>query len=90
MRPDKLDERLVMLLWSTMVVAKVERVETCKRYVVAPAEEFQLTVGLVEMLVVPLPGEISEGAVGTESVVVNLHGVDQPLVPPAFVALTRQ
>jgi len=53
-------------------VAKLLLVETCRRYVAAPAETFQLKVGLVEILVAALAGVTKTGDAGT-AMVVKLH-----------------
>jgi hypothetical protein len=55
-------------------------------------EAFQLSVGLVETPVAPFEGEESVGAEGGEggAAVAKLQAVEYALVPPAFVALTRQ
>jgi len=80
----------VIPLWSTTVVEKVELVESCNRYEVAPVETFQLNVGLVDTPVVSFAGDTSVGATGAVITVVKLQVFDQPLVPTAFIALTRQ
>ena len=56
----------------------------------APGELFQLSVGLVEIPVAPSDGEASVGAGGPPEIVVKLQTVDHALVPPVFVAFTRQ
>jgi hypothetical protein len=81
-----------MPVWFTTVVEKLELVETCTPYEVAPLAAFQLSVGFVETLVAPFDGEVSVGADGglTVALVVKLQTVEYALVPPVFVALTRQ
>ena len=77
--------------WLTIVVAKLELVETCTRYDVAPVEAFQLkTVGVVDTPVSPSAGERSVGTAGTATTVVKLRTVENGLVPAAFVAFNRQ
>ena len=72
-------------------VEKLEFVETCTVYEVAPLEAFHVRVGVLDTLVAPLMGELSDGAAGgLPAAVVKLHVVDQALVPPAFVAFTLQ
>jgi hypothetical protein len=53
-------------------------------------EAFHDTVGLVETPVAPFEGDDSVGADGAATMVVKLRAVEYALVPPAFVALTRQ
>jgi hypothetical protein len=53
-------------------------------------EAFQLNVGVVETPVALLAGEARVGADGAAKTVVKLRTEDQGLVPPAFVAFTRQ
>ena len=65
-------------------------VDTWSSYVDAPALAFQLNVGAIGTFVAPVAGEFSVGTGGTTETVVNVKVVDQLLVPPAFVALTRQ
>ena len=78
-------------LWSTTSGVKLELVETCNRYEVAPLEGFQLKVGLVETPVAMSAGEASSGAAGAApTTVVKLQTPEYALVPPAFVAFTRQ
>ena len=55
---------LVIPPWLTTREVKLELVETCSWYEVAPAEAFQLNVGLVETPVALLDGEDSVGARG--------------------------
>jgi hypothetical protein len=69
----------------------VESAETCKRYEVAPLEAFQLSVGVRDTSVAPLAGATNVGAAGAGGgSAVNDHRADQALVPPAFLAFTRQ
>ena len=90
-RPLRTYEVVVIALWSTTSGEKLELVETCNRYDIAPLEAFQLNVGLVETPVAPLPGKASIGAAGAApTTVVSLHTVEYALVPPAFVAFTHQ
>ena len=56
----------------------------------APLDALQVKLGLVETPVAPLEGEDSVGTPGAAIIVVKLHTLDQLLVPPAFVAFTRQ
>ena len=51
--------------WLRTVDENVEFVDTCSWYHAAPAEEFQLTVGLVGTPVDPSAGEASKGAAKT-------------------------
>jgi hypothetical protein len=53
-------------------------------------EAFQLSVGVMETPVAPFDGDDSVGADGAATMVVKLQAVEYALVPPAFVALTRQ
>ncbi len=74
-------------------VVNEELVETWTRYVVAPVEAFQRSVGVLETFVAPLAGETSVGAAGAvppPEAVVKLHTLDQSLVPAEFDAFTRQ
>jgi len=75
---------------STTVVENVDDVENCKRYKVAPEEAFHVKVGLIETSMELLAGELSVGAAGGATTVVKLFAEEYELVPPAFVALTRQ
>ena len=49
---------------SNTVVANALLVETCRRYVAAPVEAFQLNVGLVETLTAASTGAARTGAAG--------------------------
>ena len=91
-RPVTPCEVVVIELESNTVVVKLELVDTCNRYDVAPLAVFQFNVGLVEMPVAPFCGDDSVGAGGglTTVIVVKLHTDEYALVPAAFVALTRQ
>jgi hypothetical protein len=80
---------LAIPLWSTKVAENVGLVDTCTRYEVAPFEAFQIRSAFVATSVAPFTGELSVGGDGT-LFVVKLRTLDQALVPPAFVALTRQ
>ena len=80
----------VIVASSKTVVEKVELVETCSLYDVAPDEAFHASVGLVAIPVTALAGEASTGVEGGATMVVKLQAFDQALVPPAFLALTRQ
>ena len=73
-----------------MVVPKTEPVETWSRYVLAPADAFQLNVTVVGCVVAPSGGERSVGMGGGAEIVAKPHAPDQSLIPPAFLALTRQ
>jgi hypothetical protein len=69
-------------------VEKVTLVETWSRYDVAPLEEFQAKIGLIETPVAPLAGEVRVGAAGGTTMVVKLHPLDHALEPPAVFAFT--
>lgn len=74
-----------------MNVAKPGSVETCTLYEVAPLEAFQVKVGVLDMPVEPLTGELRVGtAGGLPAVVVKLNVIDQVLVPLMLVAFTLQ
>jgi hypothetical protein len=61
-----------MLDWFTIKADIFAVVETRSVYDVAPAEECQINVGLVgETLVAPFEGEMSAGACGRDTIVVN-------------------
>ena len=75
---------------STMVLEKSEIVDNWTRYVAAPETAFHASVRLSSWFVALLEGELSVGATGAGGTVVKLKTCDQALVPPAFVALTRQ
>ena len=77
--------------WSKSVVANVDDVDAWTRYDDAPAEAFQVRVGVLETLLDPSSGETCVGAAGgLPAPVLKLNTVDHELVPPAFVAFTRQ
>jgi hypothetical protein len=81
----------VIPLWFTTVVVKLELVDTCSWYEVAPVEAFQLSVGVIETPVALFDGERRVGAGGLPpELVVKLQMLEYALVPLAFVALTRQ
>jgi hypothetical protein len=72
--PPKPYEVVVIPVWFTVVVEKLELVDTCRPYDVAPLEGFQLsTVGLVGTPVAPSEGDESVGDGGDvgDSVVVK-------------------
>jgi len=75
---------------STIEVAKLCDDDTCNLYVVAPVAVFQLNVGLIGTFVEPFAGEESVGVDGAATIVVNEKAEEYAVVPPAFVALTRQ
>jgi len=77
-------------LWLNTMFENSESVATCTPYEVAPVEALQLRVGLMEIPVALFSGEAKAGADGMATTVVKLQTVDQPLVPPALVAFTRQ
>jgi hypothetical protein len=64
--------------------------EICIRYDAAPSMGFQTKVGFVGTFVAPLGGDAGVGAEVVCTMVVKPHTFDQLLVPPPFVALTRQ
>jgi hypothetical protein len=74
---------------SNTVTAKVLLVETCRRYVAAPAEAFQVNVGLVATLTAASRGATKTGAAGG-AIVVKLHTLEYALVPPEIFEFTRQ
>ena len=74
---------------TTVPVVKLEVVDTCNLYDVAPLAAFQLNVGVSDCPVAPFTGDASVGAAGGLPVV-KLHVLDHRLVPAAFFALTRQ
>ena len=82
-------EVVVRLDVSSTVVANVAPADTCSRYDVAPEEAFHVSVGLSPKPVDPSFGLASTGGAGTAPVV-KLETLEYPLVPMAFVALTRQ
>jgi hypothetical protein len=53
-------------------------------------EEFQLTVGAIDILDELFDGEANTGTEGTFDAVVKLHTFEYSLVPDELVALTRQ
>lgn len=63
---------------------------TCTLYDTARDEGFHIKVGVVETLLAVCIGHTSVGAGGASTIVEKLHAADHPLVPPAFVAFTRQ
>lgn len=67
-----------------------DSVEICKRYDTAPADTFQISVGFAEISVALLVGETSDGGNGLTGTVMKLQTFDHALVPPEFIALTRQ
>ncbi len=67
-----------------------ELVDICTVYEVAVGEAFQLRVGPVETPVAVSCGATRAGAAGAAMMVVNELTVENALVPPEFVALTRQ
>ena len=64
--------------------------ETWTKYFSAPEEELQVRSGLIETFEAVSIGDVNEGASGIDASVVNEYAVEYALVPPAFVALTRQ
>ena len=54
-----------MPLWSITREEKLELVDTCTRYDVAPLEALQVSVGAGEIPVAPLAGEPRTGGSGT-------------------------
>ena len=75
---------------STTVVANVEDVETCIRYVRAPAVVFQLKFVATGIPVAPSNGVASTGTLGAATIVVKLRIGEYALAPLALDALTRQ
>ena len=75
---------------STMVLVNEALVDNWTRYVEAPETVFQVSVRLRGLSKAPFAGEERVGAAGTGGTVVKLKMGDQALVPPAFLALTRQ
>ena len=78
---------------SITVVENVDPVESWSRYEVAPDDAFHVIVGFVAAPVVPFAGDARTGAAGmpgADGVVVKLETLDHALVPPEFVAFTRQ
>jgi len=55
---------VVIPLWFTTVVEKLEFVDTWSWYELAPLEAFQVSVGFVATPVAPFAGEESVGATG--------------------------
>jgi len=55
---------VVIPLWFTTVLEKLEEAETWSWYEVAPAQAFHFTVGLVLMPVAPFEGDVSVGTDG--------------------------
>ena len=76
-----------VLVTVAVPAAKVEEVEYCTLYVVAPAAADQVNVGVLLTLVAALAGDDKPGAL---MIVVKLLGADQSDVPTTFVALTLQ
>ncbi len=80
-------------LMSRNKVVKLELREICTRYEAARADAFHVSVAGTATPVARLAGETSVGAggaAGGASAVVKLRVADQSLIPPAFVAFTRQ
>jgi hypothetical protein len=69
-------EVLVIVESSISVPTNPELVETCRRYVPAPVEAFQIKVGLVEILTAASGGATNTGAAGSATLVVKLHTVE--------------
>lgn len=88
--PDIGCKRPVMVESLKIVVANPLLVETCRRYVVAPVEAFQLNVGLVEISVAASAGADKIGVGGGLMMVVKLRTIEYGLVPEIFLAFTRQ
>jgi hypothetical protein len=64
---------------------------TCRRYEVAPLTGFQVSVGVLDVPVEPLSGEIRTGAEGGNATVVKIHEPEYgPLWPCPLVAFKRQ
>jgi len=63
---------------------------TCKRYDVAPSDAFQVSVNVIDTFFEPSAGERRVGVKGAATMVVKFHIVEYGLVPPTFVAFTRQ
>jgi len=61
-----------------------------RSYAVAPLEAFQLSVGVVDWLVAPLPGDTSVTCAGAPAAVVNDQVLDAGAEPPVFFATTFQ
>jgi hypothetical protein len=89
LRPDIGFNNAMIVESSNTGLAKIWLVSTCSRYVVAPTEEFQLSVGLVETSVAKFIGADKIGANGALRLVVKLR-VEYGLVPATFFAFTRQ
>jgi len=83
-------EVVVSAASSTIEVAKLCDADTCILYVVAPVAAFQLNVGSIGTFVEPFAGDESVDADGAATIVVNEKTEEYAVVPPAFVALTRQ
>jgi hypothetical protein len=75
---------------SNAVEVKVEFVETCRRYEVAPVEAPQFRVGVTGTPVAASKGLLRAGVAGRVPIVVKLHGFVKLLAAVVFDALTRQ
>ena len=74
---------------STIEVAKVEAVETWRRYVIAPVDAPHVSVGLTGTDVAPSAGNVSDGCGGAELVVALAAKLLAPSNPVESTALTR-
>jgi hypothetical protein len=75
---------------SKIMEVKSVSVAACNLYVTAPAEAFHESVAINGSLIVPFAGESSVGCTGGGGTVVKLKMEENELVPPGFLALTRQ
>ena len=80
----------VMMESSTTTVPNSESTDNCTLYDVAPVDASHCSVNVVGCPVAPDTGETSLGAGGEAAIVVKFHVVEYALVPPAFLARTRQ
>ena len=78
-------------LWSKRVLPNALDSDTSTSYEVARAELLQLRPSEdIGWLPAPFDGEARTGAAGAATMVVKLQPPDQPLIPPASFAPTRQ
>ena len=81
----------VMPLESRVKGVKPVSGATCSRYEVAPLTAFQVRVGVLDVPVDPLRGEIRTGGEGGGGTVVRIHAPEYgPLWPCPLVAFKRQ
>ena len=69
---------------------KLESVATCNLYVAAPVATFHVSVGFIAIFVSPFDGVARVGVAGIGTTAVKFHMAEYWLVPPMFVAFTRQ